>query len=394
MERKKIGILGGTFDPIHNGHIMIAKAAMNEYELSELIIMPTGKSYMKTDVTDSYLRMQMVKLAIQAEEKFVASDLEIKREGNTYTAETIAYFKKNKPEADIYFIMGTDSLFSIERWWHVQEIFDHCTILCASRNTIQTKEQEAKAEELREKFHAKIFFIHCDMLDVSSTEIREFRKKYPNKSVDTLEIPKAVAAFILKYDLYSEKTDHILALLKDDLKPKRFRHTIGVVDTAIKLAEVWGCNLEKARIAALLHDCAKYVDEESKRAICAKYGVAVREVELANTELLHAKAGALLAYEKYGVKDTEILSAIFYHTTGKPDMSLLEKIIFISDYIEPNRKHSAKLPFYRELAMKDIDKVTAMILKDTIQFLNSGKKNLGEIDPHTETTYDYYKKYL
>lgn len=397
---KRIGILGGTFDPIHNGHLMIAKEAQNEYDLSEVILIPTGVSYMKKDVTDSVFRYEMVKLAIQDKPEFQISDVEIQREGNTYTCDTIAYFREKYPTDDLFFIIGTDSLFSIEKWRNVQYIFNNCTILCATRpgepadETIKQEEQ-TKAKELSIKFNAKINFIHCVPMDISSTEIRAYRKTNPDAPLNNLELPVSVAEYIFRQDLYDSKTEAIHRLLKDNLKPKRLRHTIGVVDVAVLLAQKWGCDLEKARIAALLHDCAKYLDYEAKCSLCAKYGVAVKDIEKANPELLHAKAGALLAYDKYNIKDNDILSAIFYHTTGKPNMSLIEQIIYVADYIEPNRKHSQSLPEYRKMAMIDLNKVTAYILKDTTEYLNSSDQRANQlIDPMTQETYEYYKKYL
>lgn len=397
---QKIGILGGTFDPIHNGHLMIAREAMKEYGLSKVFLIPTGVSYMKTGVTDSYFRYEMTKLAAQENPGFVVSDIEIKREGNTYTCDTIQYFREEYPNTHIFFIIGTDSLFSIEKWRNSQYIFDNCSILCATRISDDTEEQTEEAEnekanELNEQYNADISFIHCSPMDVSSTAIRKYRKRHANICPDFLPLPQAVAEYIYRHDLYDERTEELHQQLKENLKPKRFLHTMGVVDTATKMALKWGCSLESCRLAALLHDCAKYVDDDKKLALCAKYDVAVSKIENNNPELLHAKAGALLAYESYRVYDDEILSAIYYHTTGKPCMSLVEQIIFVADYIEPGRHHSDKLPYYRELAMEDLNKVTAHILKDTLEYLESKKgiKN-ANIDPKTRESFEYYKKYL
>lgn len=395
----RIGILGGTFDPIHNGHLMIAEAAMQEYDLSKMIFIPTGVSYMKTNVTHPFFRYDMVKRAIGAHPNYEISDVEIQREGNTYTCDTIAFFKEKYPDAELYFIIGTDSLFSLQKWRNVEYIFKNCTILCATRNGEYSTEdtrtaEEEKAEALKKQYNANICFIHCKPMDISSTDIRNYRHKNPNNCMDTLEIPQCVADYILCHDLYDEKTDKIHDLLTEDLKPKRLRHTIGVVETAVKLAKKWGCDCVKARFAALLHDCAKYTDIKDKLALCAKYKVSVSDIELANPELLHAKAGALLAHTRYDIQDQEILSAIYYHTTGKPDMNLLEQIIFVSDYIEPGRNHSDKLPEYRELAMKDLNLVTAKILKDTVKYLKKQREKNCIIDPQTNEAYEFYKKYL
>lgn len=394
---KKIGILGGTFDPIHNGHLMIARAAMEEHELSKVYLIPTGISYMKTGVNDSYFRYTMTQLAIEDEKELEISDVEIKREGNTYTCDTIAYFKEQFPEAEICFIIGTDSLFSMEKWRNSEYIFANATILCATRIGKYTEEhiesaELNKANELYQKYNAKISFINCPVLNISSTEIRKYRKEHPDKILCGFEIPEKVRDYIMRHDLYTESTESIHAKLKSSLTPKRYIHTMGVVDVATKLAFIWGCDLPKARLAALLHDCAKYINIKQKCAICAKYNIDISQIELNNPELLHAKVGALIAYEEYNVKNTDILATIFYHTTGRPQMTLLEQIIFVADYIEPGRKHSEKLPFYRELAKKDLNKTTAYILKDTLEYLNSSEGTL--IDSRTQDTFDFYSKYL
>lgn len=398
IKKNKIGILGGTFDPIHNGHIMIATEALKEYGLTKIILIPTGISYMKKGVTDSFLRYEMVRLAAE-KNNFEISDVEIKREGNTYTCDTIAYFKEKYPESELYFIIGTDSLFSIEKWRNVNYIFENCTILCATRpgeyNEASVESAEiAKANDLTQTLNAKIKFIHCTPMDISSTEIRCYRQNNPSDDLRGLELPDNVAKYILRQDLYNDKTEEIHRLLKEDLKPKRLQHTFGVVDTAVLLAQQWGCSVENARLAALLHDCAKYLSKEEKCSLCAKYNVSINESELLNPELLHAKAGALLAYEKYKVRNPEVLSAIFYHTTGKPDMSLLEQIIFVADYIEPGRTHSDKLSIYRQKVFDDLNYVTAKILKDTVKYLKKQADKNMIIDPLTQKTYEFYKKFL
>lgn len=177
--------------------------------------------------------------------------------------------------------------------------------------------------------------------------------------------------------------------LKHVLKESRYLHTLGVLQTAEDLAKKHGCNLVKARYAALLHDCAKCTDEEEQIRICAKYGVPVSESELNNHALLHAKCGVVFARNKYGVTDEEILHAISYHTTGCVNMSLLDKIIYIADYIEPGRDKAPRLNELRKLAFEDIDKALFYILEDTVTYL---KKSNKSIDETTYQTYKFYKQ--
>ncbi len=177
--------------------------------------------------------------------------------------------------------------------------------------------------------------------------------------------------------------------LEKVLSSKRYEHTLGVEYTASCLAMRHGADLEKARIAGLLHDCAKYLSSDQKIESARKYGMFVSEYEKKNPELLHAKLGACFAHDVYGIEDPEILSAITWHTTGKPDMALLDKIIYIADYIEPNRNQAPNLRTVRKLAFSDLDQCLYQILEDSVIYL-AHKKSVT--DPMTEQTYQYYKK--
>ena len=169
---------------------------------------------------------------------------------------------------------------------------------------------------------------------------------------------------------------------------KRFEHTLGVEYTAAALAMCHGASVEDARLAGLLHDCAKCFSDEKRLSVCEKKNIPITEIEERNPFLLHAKVGAFLAKEKYGVENRDVLNAILYHTTGREGMSLLEKIIFVADYIEPGRKQAPNLPEIRRLAFQDLDKALLWSLEDTLKYL---KRSGGETDPMTELTWRYYK---
>ncbi len=225
----------------------------------------------------------------------------------------------------------------------------------------------------------------CDFLDISSTEIREKVNTTPYEELFLTDTDDKVTEYIKDNHLYKELNEaEMITLLSKDLKESRLMHTLGVIDT-------YQADVKKCETAALLHDCAKYMPLDKMIEICERNFAKLNELERKSPALLHSKAGACLAYEKYGIKDEEILNAIKYHTTGKPDMTLMEKIIFVSDFIEPNRTHSDKLPMYRMIAMADLNLVCMNVLKDTIDYLNSKGE---EIDPITEETYNYYKKLI
>ncbi len=174
------------------------------------------------------------------------------------------------------------------------------------------------------------------------------------------------------------------------LSAKRYAHTLGVAYTAAALAMAHGERMDNAMTAGLLHDCAKSMHGSELVAICEKAHLNVTAVERSNpTALLHAKAGAYLAEHKYGVTDDDILNAIRYHTTGRPDMSRLEKILYIADYIEPNRKQLAELSMIRRIAFQDLDWTMEKILANTLAYLRTTD---GQLDDMTIKTYHYYKR--
>lgn len=176
--------------------------------------------------------------------------------------------------------------------------------------------------------------------------------------------------------------------MEKKLDPKRYEHTLGVAYTAAALAMRHGADMNNALVAGLLHDCAKCMTNEKRLSICEKHNISVTKAEEKNPFLLHAKVGSFLAMKKYGVTDKDVINAILNHTTGRPGMSLLEKIIWIADYIEPGRKSAPNLEQIRRMAFVDLDQALLMALEDTLQYLSGGKM---EVDSMTQKTYDYYK---
>lgn len=175
--------------------------------------------------------------------------------------------------------------------------------------------------------------------------------------------------------------------MEKSLDPKRYEHTLGVEYTAAALAMRYDAPIGNARLAGLLHDCAKCLSNDKRLAICEKHNISVSDIERRNPYLLHAKVGSFLAMHEYGVTDPDVINAILNHNTGRPGMSLLEKIIYVADYIEPGRKQAPNLQEIRKLAFMNLDHALLRILEDTLSYLkNSG----SEIDPMTEKTYLYY----
>lgn len=186
----------------------------------------------------------------------------------------------------------------------------------------------------------------------------------------------------------SERVEDITEKLKRKLTPGRFNHTMGVAYTAACMAMRYGEDMEKAYVAGLLHDCAKCISDEEKIRRCEEYGIEITDGERRAPSLLHAKLGAWYALHKYDVRDEEICSAVRYHTTGRPYMTLLEKIIFVADYIEPNRNKAPNLAEIRKICFDDIDKGVCAVAYATLNYLDESGEN---VDPATAKTYEYYK---
>jgi predicted HD superfamily hydrolase involved in NAD metabolism len=184
----------------------------------------------------------------------------------------------------------------------------------------------------------------------------------------------------------------LIALIKElesELAYGRFIHTLDVAATAANLAMCYGADLDKAEVAGLLHDCAKCMSLGKMLKVCDKAGTDLSEFEKNSVSLLHSKAGAVLAESRYGVRDEDTLNAIRFHTTGRPGMSLLEKIVFVADYIEPGRDSAPNLPQVRKLAYESIDDCVLQILKDTLRYLATTG---SAVDPMTQKTYEYYRR--
>ena len=185
-----------------------------------------------------------------------------------------------------------------------------------------------------------------------------------------------------------EKILKIQHTLKKELDENRYHHTLGVMYTSASMAMRYDVDVQKALYAGLLHDCAKCIPSDKKIRLCEKYGLPVSSVERENPSLLHARLGAYLAHEKYGVKDEEIIYAIESHTTGRPGMSMLEKIVYIADYIEPARNKAPNLTKVRKLAFEDLDECMYKILADTLAYLEENPK---DIDNATKDAFLYYR---
>ena len=393
----RIGIIGGTFDPIHIGHLIIAQNAVTQYHLDQILFIPTGHSPHKDDkeIEQSAHRLEMIRLSIKNNPDFYFSAMEINAARTSYTYLTLQELHLTYPDWELYFIMGADSLDYLDKWMEPAEICRLATLLVAIRDDLDMNRIKDKAAELKRLYEADIRPIITPNVSVSSHNIRErVAKGEPIRYLVTPEVEEYIAHQCLYQEdegqtPMNERFNKIKKTLKKELDKDRYEHTLGVMYTSACLAMANGYDMEKAQLAGLLHDCAKCIPNEKKLKICAKNNIPVTQVEKDNPFLLHAKVCAFLARALYEIEDEEILHAISVHTTGAPAMNTLDKIVFIADYIEPKRDKAANLKEIRKTAFEDLDEALKMILCDTIHYLN-GSKNDKNIDPMTLETYHYY----
>lgn len=356
----RAGILGGTFDPIHKAHLDIAQMAREALQLDEIWILPDGDPPHKTTNAKGLERIEMAQLATEDLAGFSVLDIEVKRKGTTYTIDTLRELKRIRPEYSLTYIIGGDTLYKIATWKTYREIAPLCDIAVIARAGTNEKELREYADVLAQEHGFRIWIVPGGESPVSSSDIR--KRIARGMSVSDI-LPEKVERYIARKKLYRDKR---IERLKSTLSASRFRHTLGVEETAIRLAARYGVDPEKAAEAALFHDCAKCsYSQQEMLDICDKAGMHLEDNERGIAQILHAPAGAVLAKEQYGVTDPEVLEAIRWHTTGRRGLTKLAKIVFLADAIEPYRKPYPGLELIRELAKSDLDAAICQSAMDT-----------------------------
>jgi len=394
---KKIAIMGGTFDPIHYGHLVAAETVRAKIGAQKVLFIPTGRPPHKNNKTVEHdeHRYLMTVLATAGNPYFNVSRIEIDRPGLTFTIDTIQTLKKIcSPETEIYFITGADAVNEILTWKSPEELFKICTFVAVTRPGYDKNVLLKNLKKVEENYKINLIFAEVPALSISSTDIRN--RVIAKKPIKYL-LPDEVEQYIMKFGLYKTLFKdkpffvYINQKLHNILTPKRFAHTQGVASEAANMARFWGADSEKAYTAGLLHDCAKNFNHEETASFCKKYGIELDDVIKKQMDLAHSFLGAAVAENEYLINDREILNAIKYHTTGRPEMTLLEKIVYISDMIEPNRKNYDGLEKIRKAAYRNIDKAVYLGLKQTIEF---NKEKSRMIHPLSISALKYYKNHI
>lgn len=373
----KIGVYGGTFNPPHLGHITAARAVFDLLQLDRLLLIPAGlppHKEMPAGSPTPQQRLEMTRLAGEQTglgSKVEILDMELARTGKSYTSDTLAALKQIYPDDELWLLMGTDMFLTLQAWHAPEEILRLAGIAAFGRTEEDSEELFSVQREYLTKTYpgCRIFTLTIPgVVDVSSTEIRAALAKGAGAEL----LAPAVYGYILRHGLYGTGADlkklpleQLRPVALSYLKHKRIPHVLGTEQEAIRLAQRYGADVEKARVAALLHDCTKRLSMEEQLSLCAHYGIELDELEQKALKLLHSKTGAAIARDVFGVDD-EIYHAIWYHTTGHAGMTLLEKIIYIADYIEPTRDFPG-VDALRKACYEDLDKGLLMGLEMTIE---------------------------
>ena len=373
----KIGVYGGTFNPPHLGHLTAARAVYELLGLDLLLLIPAGLPPHKELPAGSPTpeqRLEMTRLAgeqLGLGDKVRTLDIELERGGRSFTSDTLAQLKAQYPDSELWLLMGTDMFLTLQAWHEPEKILSLAGIAAFGRTEEDTEELfSAQRNYLYQTYpQARIFTLTIPgVIDVSSTELREKLAKGEGGNL----LAPAVYGYILREGLYNTNADlkhlpisRLRPVALSYLKHRRIPHVLGTEQEAIRLAERYGAGVEKARVAALLHDCTKKLDMPAQLALCGQYGIALDELEQKALKLLHSKTGAAIARDVFGVDD-EVYSAIWYHTTGHADMTTLEKIIYLADYIEPSRDFPG-VDTLRKVCYEDLDKGLLLGLEMTIE---------------------------
>lgn len=375
----KIAIYGGSFNPPHLGHLEAAKTVCAELAPDKLLIIPDNippHKAMDPGSPTSEERLALCRIAFRSIPGAEISDMEIRRRGKSYTAHTVRELRERYPDDELFLVVGSDMLLSFEEWYEFEYLLSECTLAVVSREEDDLDALRAHKALLSEKYAARVHILQHAPLPMNSSEIRVWLRLRLGSDL----LDNAVYAEIIRRRYYEAMPElcWLREAVKPYLSPRRVAHVAGCESEAVLLAMRYGEDAEAAAEAGILHDITKKLSYDEQLILCDKYGIILDKDQLANEKLLHAITGAAFARDVFGVSDA-VYDAIRWHTTGKPDMTLLEKIIYMADYVEPTRDFPG-VEKLRALAHEDIDAAMALGLEMSLADIRS-----GGVAPHKDT---------
>ena len=388
-----IGIFGGSFNPPHIGHIRAAQSAAQMLGLTKVLLIPACQVPHKEPSAGDpapHQRLEMVRLAAASHPLLEVSDLEIRREGRSYTWDTIQALRAQYPEAEFTLLLGSDMFCGFGKWIHAEEISREVKLAVLSRGEKREQQEIASAAASLNAWGARATVVPNPVTEISSTQVRRLLAFGCGDEF----LPGGVAEYIHENKLYDtaanwkhlpmEQLEPIVIRL---LNPNRVRHVLGCRDTCVALAEKWGADVTDAARAGILHDITKALDGPLQLTLCRAYGKILDDFSRKYPKTLHALTGSLVARRIFG-ENEHVVSAIRSHTTGKPNMNLLETIVYVADYMEPNRDFPG-VEQLRALAFSDLRGALKLGLEMTLEHL----KNQGcEVSPESRAALDYLNR--
>lgn len=393
MER--IGIYGGTFNPPHVGHMQGAEQAIRTLGLDRLLLIPVRVAPHKTLPPNSPTaeqRLEMLRIAAGDRPNIAVSDMELCRQGVSYSYETVLALKNAHPQARLVLVMGSDMFLSFQTWCQPGIILENAEIAVLYRGDRDESEAVEEQKKILEARGGRITLVQNKVLTISSTQLRRL---LAFRCADAF-LPEGVGDYIRRNGLYDTGAnwknlpmDRLEQVVTGLLKPNRVAHVLGCRDTAVELAGYWGEDQTDAARAGLLHDITKALDGPLQLTLCDAYGKILDDFSRETPKTLHAMTGALVTERIFG-ENPKIVSAIRWHTTGRAHMTLLEKIIYIADYMEPNRDFPG-VDRLRHLAFTDLDAALRLGLEMTVDHVQSQG---NQVSPESRDALDWlaYKK--
>ena len=374
----RIGILGGTFNPIHTAHVQMARIARDEAALDQvLLIVSADPPHKRVEgEVPARERYRLTQLALVGEERMIPSDLEILRGGKSYMLLTLQELNERYPGAELSLIVGSDMLSDLPNWYHPEEVLALADVLCVPRIGRNENDGET-AQMLTQRYHTSVRILSGKADMISSTDIRH--RLLEGQSVDGL-MPETVEQAIYEGgEYFPADVRRMQEKCRATLTPKRYTHVCGTMRAAAMLSALWKQDAKKARIAALLHDCAKCLDPLRQEVLSGD--------ETGIAPVHHAFAGAVIAKMEYGITDETILRAIRLHTTGDWGMTDFDALIYAADLIEPTRTFHG-VEDYRNRLSSEIDPFMRYALRRVYQLIE--KKGWG-VHPASKRAIDYYE---
>lgn len=377
MNRERIGVMGGTLDPVHDGHLRMAQHALTAARLDRVLMLPSGNPPHKPHITPAEHRWRMLTSACAGKKGLELCREEIDRTGVIFTVDTLAILRDKYPHADLFYLIGADTLMELKNWREYGTVLRLTRFLVCPRSSRYTLDELSAERDRLTLLGGRIDWLDMDVLDVSSTQIRQaIRNGEPAP-----HLPAAVQEYAEVCGLYGaspriHEASGWLEKLHTALTAKRFAHTLGVAATARRLALRHDLDADRAEAAGLLHDCAKCMPLKEMQRIARSHRLTEDEGLLESDALLHAIAGAQVAQDDYGVDDPVILNAIRRHTTGSPGMSKLDMAVWLADAIEPTREPYPGLEELRILADISLEKAILSSMENTLRYVRKRGKSI------------------